>query len=496
MNFKRLTCVIMCAIIQLSVSVYAETNFTHYYNYNSEINQYNNIIAIYDKINKNKDNKTLYYEYIETVENYLNNYGKISLNMHSLENYALIMQRLGVAYYETANVNKAITIYETLSEEYPSNINLTKALLYLYDKANSCSKAYYTYNKIRLIESNFKYIFINCYFKTEETQNNLSFDNVNTQNLSFNNVNNKSTKVNVKKNNNYDWKSVYEFFFILWGLIFVIAFSNNKKDVEDHNLPENYVVKYKNKRPIKPEFREFGLDNTSYEKIDKIINDKKDSADIFTYAAPIISMWATSVLFNAPSLFFPIFYKEPYGVIFGFIFYFVSLIAIIFIKDKYEKFINRDAIQSYYRYNNAIFIYKEAKDREYWQQKSYWENLSPFEFETAIGKLFKYLGYNVKITQKSRDGGIDILIRKENIIKGVQCKHYKGKVGAKEVRELWGVKDYFKFNNKVLKLDGVIMVALSGVSKEGNDFISGFQNYELWTIDTIITEANNTNYLY
>lgn len=489
MNFKRLTCVIMCTIIQLSASVYAETNFTHYYNSNSEINQYNNIIAIYNKINKNKDNKTLYYEYIETVESYLNNYGKISLNMHSLENYVLIMQRLGVAYDETANVNKAITIYETLSHEYPSNINLTKYLLYLYDKTNSCSKAYYIYSQIKLIESDFKYIFINCYFKTEETQNNLSFNNVNTQNISFNNVNNQSTKINVKKNNNYDWKSVYEFFFILWGCIFLIAFSDNKKDAEVCNLINNYVIKYNNKRPIKPEVSEFGLDSASYEKIDKIINKYKNDSDIFTYLIPVLSMWITSELFNAPSLFFPIFYKEPYGVIFGFVFYLVSLIAITFIKDKYEKFVNRDAIQRYYSYNNAISIYKEAKNREYWQQKSYWINLSPFEFENAIGKLFKYLGYEVKITQKSRDGGIDILIKKENILKGVQCKHYKGKVGAKEVRELWGVKDY-------LRLDAVIMVALSGVSKEGNDFISSFQNYELWTLDTIITKSNNTNYLY
>ena len=333
---------------------------------------------------------------------------------------------------------------------------------------------------------------ISVYAETDiQSLNNMrgSLSNINSGSVQTN-----KTNIKTNKNENYDWSKVYVFFFIVWGAIFLIAFGNNGQE-ESQNLLNNYKIKYKNKRPIKPEISEFGFDTTSYEKIDKIIK-TENSTNFFYYVIPIMSMWLVAELFETPSHIFPIFYKEPFGFIFALIFYFASLIAIKEIQNKYERFVNEEAIKNYYSYTNALSLDEEAKEREYWQQKNYWLNLSPFEFEVAIGKLFKYLGYDVKITQKSRDGGIDILVKKENSIKGIQCKHYKGKVGAREVRELWGVKDYFKFNDKVLKLDGVIMVALSGVSKDGNEFISRFQNYELWTIDTIIAKANNTNYLY
>ena len=492
MNLKRMIYIIICVIIQFDILVYAEANFQPYYN--PEIKQYNNIISLYNRINKNIDNKALYYEYIEIVNNYIKNYGKISLNIYNEKNYFFIMQRLGIAYEKTADVKNAISIYQTLSNEYPSNVNLKKRLLYLYDKTSSCSQAYNAYNQIKLIEPDFKYIYTYCQPKQEKIQNKQYFDNSNTQYKgSFNNINNQPIKKNDK--DKYDWISVYIVFFTFWGWIYYVAFSKGENLEEQANLSSTYSIKYRYKRPIKPEISEFGFDKTSFEKIEKII--KNDTAyKAFIYTIPIISMLVVAILFNAPSLFFPIFYIEPFGLIFALIFYFVSIIALTEIKNKCLKFINKEDIKNYYSYTNAIALYEEAKERAYWQQRRYWETLSPYDFETAMGKLFEYLGYNVTVTQKSRDGGIDILIKKGNIIKGVQCKHYTGKVGAKEVRELWGVKDYFKLNNEVHKLDGVIMVALSGVSNAGYEFISRFQEYELWTIDTIMEKSNNASYQY
>ena len=500
---RKLIYIIFCVIIQFNVFAYAETYSLNYYNY--KIKQYNNIISTYNKINKKIDNQALYYEYIKIVNNYINNYGKKSLTIHNERIYFLIMQRLGIAYEKTADVKNAISIYQTLSNEYPSNVNLIKRLLYLYDKTSSCSQAYNAYNQIKLIEPNFKYIYTYCQPKQEKMQNKQNFNNINTQykgsfnninttsKASFNNINNQPIKKNDK--DKYDWISVYIVFFTFWGWIYYVAFSKGENLEEQANLSSTYSIKYRNRRPIKPEISEFGFDKASFEKIEKII--KYDTTyKAFIYTIPIISMLVVAILFNAPSLFFPIFYIEPFGLIFALIFYFVSIIALTEIKNKCLKFINKEAIKNYYSYTDAIARYEEAKERAYWQQRIYWETLSPYDFEIAIGKLFEYMGYNVTVTQKSRDGGIDILIKKGNIIKGVQCKHYTGKVGTKEVRELWGVKDYFKLNNEVHKLDGVIMVTLSGVSKAGYEFISRFQEYELWTINTIIEKSNNASYQY
>lgn len=130
-------------------------------------------------------------------------------------------------------------------------------------------------------------------------------------------------------------------------------------------------------------------------------------------------------------------------------------------------------------------------ERELRKQKKYWQNMHWRNFEHKIGELFEDLGYEVIVTQGGHDGGVDLLVWKENKKTIVQCKRYNGhsvKIG--DVRALWGVKDSFQ-------ADSVIMVALSGVTKDGEIFIQNhFPNYELWTVDTIIAKAKEANYSY
>lgn len=69
--------------------------------------------------------------------------------------------------------------------------------------------------------------------------------------------------------------------------------------------------------------------------------------------------------------------------------------------------------------------------------------MSGYEFEDYIVKLFRKAGFKVEPTNYSNDGGID-LVAYCNIpfFKGkyiVQCKHWVGNVGVREVRELYGV---------------------------------------------------------
>ena len=70
------------------------------------------------------------------------------------------------------------------------------------------------------------------------------------------------------------------------------------------------------------------------------------------------------------------------------------------------------------------------------------EQMTPDEFEDAVCKLFNAFGYNLSVTQRSKDGGIDLDglrggLGRARIV--VQCKRYSSPVGVSAVRELFGV---------------------------------------------------------
>jgi superfamily II DNA or RNA helicase len=70
--------------------------------------------------------------------------------------------------------------------------------------------------------------------------------------------------------------------------------------------------------------------------------------------------------------------------------------------------------------------------------------LTPVAFEHLVKEVMRCWGYpNVKVTQQTRDGGIDV-IASRNAADGVvrvvaQCKRYRGMVGVEVARELLGV---------------------------------------------------------
>jgi superfamily II DNA or RNA helicase len=70
--------------------------------------------------------------------------------------------------------------------------------------------------------------------------------------------------------------------------------------------------------------------------------------------------------------------------------------------------------------------------------------ITPARFEQLVGELIYSFGYpNVKITGRTRDGGVDVSASrntKEGVVRAVaQCKRYRGTVGPHIARELRGV---------------------------------------------------------
>ena len=114
-----------------------------------------------------------------------------------------------------------------------------------------------------------------------------------------------------------------------------------------------------------------------------------------------------------------------------------------------------------------------------WSDKEWWWALDGWEFEEEVARIFRLNGYKAKVTKKTGDGGIDIILYKDDLKYIVQCKHYRNAVGPEPVRALWGVKDDFG-------ADKVILVASSGVTSSALSFIEDKRGYfELYTLEDI-----------
>jgi len=93
--------------------------------------------------------------------------------------------------------------------------------------------------------------------------------------------------------------------------------------------------------------------------------------------------------------------------------------------------------------------------------------LSPGEFEALITNLFSKMGLETRLTQASRDGGVDCVAWDMRPVVGgkviVQAKRYKNTVGVSAVRDLYGTV----LNEGAAK---GILVTTSGYGKSAFDF--------------------------
>lgn len=162
-----------------------------------------------------------------------------------------------------------------------------------------------------------------------------------------------------------------------------------------------------------------------------------------------------------------------YGIYSGFFYFFILSILfsiIIYIIYWIIKIIQKD---------NAI-------SKILLQEKEKWLKLSGWEFEKEVAKIFRAYGYFTTVTKGSNDGGVDIILKKDNIIKIVQCKHYTKPVTPDVLRALWGCKDDFNAN-------GVILVASAGITQASKNFIQNKPNFEIYTLEDIIMLVKNIN---
>ena len=138
-------------------------------------------------------------------------------------------------------------------------------------------------------------------------------------------------------------------------------------------------------------------------------------------------------------------------------------------------------VESYKRavseYNYELSYYNEEIKK---LKREFWIALNGYEFEREVAHVFERMGYKARVTPKSGDGGIDIILEKDACRFAVQCKHHSKPVGPSPVRELMGVVASQRF-------DGGIFVSLNGFSQTVYDEVSSSSiHIQLMTLKTLL----------
>ena len=137
-----------------------------------------------------------------------------------------------------------------------------------------------------------------------------------------------------------------------------------------------------------------------------------------------------------------------------------------------------------YYYDEAFEEYEKAEAIiEYNRNRI--RNMSDRDFEFFVADIFKKLGFTVKITPATRDGGKDIIATKSMPIPYtliVECKHWgeKHKVDVSVIRSVYGVQMETQANQSVV-------VTSSKFTKDAREFAKERKNLmALWDIGDLL----------
>lgn len=129
---------------------------------------------------------------------------------------------------------------------------------------------------------------------------------------------------------------------------------------------------------------------------------------------------------------------------------------------------------------NGKFNYADTRiNSSNWKEQAWWWTLDGWQFEQEVARVFRLNGYKATVTKGSGDGGVDIILKKENYKAIVQCKHHHNPLSPEPVRALWGIKGDWS-------ADEVIMVASSGLTSASVEFVRNKPNYKVLNLDDII----------
>lgn len=236
-------------------------------------------------------------------------------------------------------------------------------------------------------------------------------------------------------------------------------------------------------RPIKPELTDFNLSEDNIVLLQK----KKTLAKllrnvlialtlIFIATLPCFIIGYFSIGFILESLWFSWLILAPLILFIGSRFnlenrlYSIVLSNSEKIHDKNKKAFD----QSYEEYNLKSYAIDRVLSRSTWE---FWLSKTGQEFEEAVASLFLDKGYEVTLTGKTNDKGIDMILIRDGKKTIVQCKLYKNRTPPNVARELYGTM-------MSEKADDAILVAPRGFSLATKEFVQD-KPIQLYDIDNL-----------
>lgn len=128
-----------------------------------------------------------------------------------------------------------------------------------------------------------------------------------------------------------------------------------------------------------------------------------------------------------------------------------------------------------------VFENIEDNTRDFIFKRLYTE-LKGFAFETFVAHILNIIGYNTRVTQKSSDGGVDIIAFKDELgieppIIKVQVKCVESSIGAPVVQALFGNVGIGEYG---------LFVTLGEFTKQAKDFAKGKANLRLIEGDELV----------
>lgn len=112
-----------------------------------------------------------------------------------------------------------------------------------------------------------------------------------------------------------------------------------------------------------------------------------------------------------------------------------------------------------------------------------WKSLNPENFEYAVASWLNKQGYDLKVTQYSADGGIDLVGNDKNMYPTiVQVKKYTKNVGVSVIREMIGIRQNHPDN------PNTIVVSLIGFTRGAKE-LANTENIVLMNIRDEIYES-------
>jgi len=145
---------------------------------------------------------------------------------------------------------------------------------------------------------------------------------------------------------------------------------------------------------------------------------------------------------------------------------------------KIERPVSDEEIKNYALYLAKIKAWK-------YRQRTTWESMEGYEFEKEIGILLNKNKWNVQVTQRSSDGGIDVFGSDPSGRKVyIQCKKWKGKCPVQPVREIYGVTQS-KDKNAL-----AMVICTGGFTRTAKEFGQD-SDVKLWDMKYVMKLAEN-----